>query len=238
MKKIYITGLIILVLSGLVFAVTTLSNSYDHETGEAILWLHPGWNIVPYGSSVNSLAGTDCQTKAVWFWIPTMKKYFGTSNFDQTPDSTMQNLLEQIEIDNQNNYLYAQNAESFAGGHWIYVENECSIKKNFASGSGEGIDGMKLAQGWNFVTISPWMVGKTISSFLGECELLKFNAWDSADQQWVIPDNQSMAEVAEKINNGEDEPLQEQMIGMAFLWRVSQDCELGETSAQPPALPE
>ena len=163
MKKTVIITLFVLILSAVAFAatVTTHVGTYDNETKEAIINLKAGWNIIPFGSDL--INPEDCQIKAVWYWIPTVKEYLGNSYPNKTMDSSMQYLLQQILDDKQGNYLYAQENGAFAGGHWLNVGNECSIKKNFAVTSNESIDGMKLAEGWNFIIVSPGMVGLSIS---------------------------------------------------------------------------
>ena len=239
MKKILLIGIFALVFSAVVFAaaVTTGLGTYDSETGEATINLRPGWNIVPFGASEE--LPESCNVKAVWIWSPTAKRYMGGSPGDKAmPQSDGDILL----ADKENKYLYAQQYGAFAGGMWVYVGNECTLRKSFwTSASNDEIAQMKLAKGWNFASVSPWMNGKKISEFLGDCTLSKITAWDATMQRWGTGASSTdyMVEMAKKINDGEDEPLLEEMSGVVFLMKVPEECNLGTSGAiEPPALPE
>jgi len=241
MRKILLLGIFALVFSALVFAaaVATPIGTYDSETGQVTITMKPGWNIVPLGAS--ETAPGSCGIKAAWIWSPTAKKYMGGS---PEGGAMPQEDGEKLEEDMENGYLYAQSYSTSAGGMWVYTTNECTLQKTFwtsVSNENDQIAFLKLAKGWNFVSISPWMGGKKISEFLGDCTLSKITAWDATMQRWGngASDTLYMAEMAQKINNGEDEPLQEAMSGVVFLFKVPEECSLGLTGAmEPPVLPD
>lgn len=241
MKRILLIGIFALVLSAMVFAVviTTPIGTYDSETGNATITLKPGWNIVPTGS--NEVTQGNCNIKAAWIWISTAGKYIGGS-----PESGGMSQEDSLLITNaeEEGFLFAQvKSGKFVGGMWVYTTNQCQVQKTFSTS--EPSDGelnvVKLAKGWNFVAISPWMGGKKISEFLGECTLSKITAWDVTMQRWGTGASSTtyMSEMAQKINNGEDEPLQEAMSGIVFLFKVPNECRLGLSGGiEPPVLPD
>lgn len=216
-------------------AVSTNNGSYDPETGEAIIDLKPGWNLVPYGAS----GSEQCQLGAIWIWVPTVGRYYG-GRFGNTA-SYSRDLLQAIESDDADNYLYAQGYGPFAGGHWVYSANECQVTRTFApTSAGEGIDGMKLAEGWNFVTISPWMKNKKLSDFMGECELLMIASWDSRAQAWASGTTTEMEQAADMVNEGLDTGvIGDSSVGDVYLLKAVQACTLGLKDAfSPPELPQ
>jgi len=86
-----------------------------------------------------------------------------------------------------------------------------------------------IYKGWNFISLTPEMIGKTIDDFKGNCNLSKGNFWDAisslAHWEKIMPTKLVGADV----------------MGYGLLVKAENDCSLGLVTsnniAEPPAVP-
>ncbi len=112
---------------------------------------------------------------------------------------------------------------TIANSWWASSSKPCSIKGTLGLEFKEpGVvsmvneAGAKLPRGWNFLTISPDVVGYTIDDFKGDCEIKKAYMFD---KKWV--------DVRQK-------KIDERMIGQGMIVQTRSECLLGFESEVPP----
>ena len=233
--------LALLVLVSLsVFVSAYFAPSYDESTNKITYNIQrAGWYLVPLGFNLDG-----CQremigenewrntglVKAGWVWSPTLKKYLGGKDFNRFEGTQAE--LQQFEDDRNSKYLYAAPK---LGGAWVYIAGECEIGDYLGAGSlddpalREAFSQYRLAKGWNFFTITPSYLGKSLNEIKGNCEIVRMAEWDADSQSW--------------ITSGWEEELDGPItnVGKVLVIKVSETCNLGlesSGSGQPPALPE
>jgi hypothetical protein len=81
-----------------------------------------------------------------------------------------------------------------------------------------------LINGWNFIYITPEMIGDKISDIKGSCNIEKVYWWNE-NKEWDV------LEVEEQLHSG--------FVGEGFVLKVSEDCILGTDGSliSPPEIP-
>lgn len=233
MKNIlFLLGLILFISSiCLATQITTVAGTYDDTTYSLEMNIQKGWNIIPSGGYFES---QDC-LKAGWIWSPTNNKYLGGTTNSPSADPEITRIISE---DTTNNYLYAQSYGAYVGGMWAYSTCSQKYTKNFQFNYQDELNKYKLAKGWNFMTITPAMVGMKMKDLFANCELTGYNGWDATNQQWALSTKELMDNTIASIQTI-DTPLPQNNIGQVLLVRVANECNLskGSSSITPPSLP-
>ncbi len=108
---------------------------------------------------------------------------------------------------------------------WVYSTKKGTIVYEYTKLKLENIE---LNSGWNFMTLTPEMVGKNILELKGDCNIEKVFGWEPDRKTW---------------NDLLDEQLPEEATGAGFIIKVSNSCKLenmggGNNGDNPPQLPE
>lgn len=217
-------------ISSLVFAGT-----YNASNGDYTVTINKGWNLVPSVIVKYDATNPNCFTsglsKTIFYYSPSQQKYVG-------PDLSMDK-PENYNIwaaDSQAKYY---TATPYLGAVWVYSNEECSYMGGIGSASmfnEAGIKTLKIAKGWNFINVHPWMIGKNLQSIFNNCNLVAANAWQSLSQTWGAT---SSAVYASQIKSGDEQPIISSMIGQTLVIKVASDCYLnyGSDTTAPPVLP-
>jgi len=219
-------GLVALLLAGLVFA-----GDYNPQSNEVTVNLYKGWNLVPHG-----VYGCNNSLGAVFYYSTLSKGYVGANvkngaigaDSKYFPSKTAYDSFTQNEISSQ-----------LSGASWIYSTANCSAKKSYLLLSGKGdefVNSYPIKSGWNFIDISPVMVGKTLPTLFSKCSVLASNSWVNSEQHWYY--SSSSSEIARTF--AEDTSiLTNSAVGTTLIVKVASDCSLlaGEETVSPPSVP-
>ncbi len=182
------------------------------------LELNEGWNIIAGtlpkdGISSNSeIQASDI--RAMWYYSPTQKKYILVY-----PKAD----LESLQKEDEDIYL--------TSAMWIY-SNKAGIIKYSTLEDYAPLENRQLYSGYNFVTITPDMDGKSLNDFKGNCEINKAYLWDVQNQQWGTI-----------LNLLDDKNIlqKEAGAGYGFIVKVLNDCSLSSAvnggTITPPSIP-
>ncbi len=107
---------------------------------------------------------------------------------------------------------------------WVYSTKKGTIVYEYTVLKLENI---ALNSGWNFMTMTPEMVGKNIMELKGTCNIEKAFGWEPDRKAW---------------NDLLDEQLPEEATGAGFIIKVTNSCSLENTGSNsdtsPPPLPD
>jgi len=225
-KKITNKFIVVLCL-GILLVGVVLGNLMTREgNGPYIVEvkLEEGWNLIAGTFLDDNSILEDSQIqeediKVMWYYSSIQKKYFQIHPITEETWSTI-----------------SQDDEDFVftSAMWIYSERKGKMKYSTLEDY-PLLDQRKLYSGWNFVTITPDMMDKSLGGMKGSCEIEKAYLWDSKDQEWYL--NQPLP-LDEEFYEGAAYGKQ----GEGFVIKVSSDCNLGATSSSDvvgvPSLPE
>ena len=117
---------------------------------------------------------------------------------------------------------------------WIYTSK--STTSNFRTLDGPVyMKNAHVSKGWNFLTITPEMVGQTLNEMKGNCDWEKIYAWgkEAGESQWLDLLNNPNFVDKEKFTQG--------MLWTNLVIKVSSDCNMGSSGTSggttPPVLP-
>jgi hypothetical protein len=185
--------------------------------------LKQGWNIVA-GTALEQGIMSDSEIKlsdirAMWYYSPVLKKYYQiypTNELDKLSVEEGRQLDEDVIL---------------TSSMWVYSEKTGTLRYNTLEDY-PLLKDRKLSSGYNFVTITPDMNGKSLNEIKGTCNIDKVYHFESSIQQWspnLVNDNFM------------DEKLTEDSIGLGILLRATNECNFeGEGSSdttQPPSIP-
>ncbi len=105
---------------------------------------------------------------------------------------------------------------------WVYSTKKGTIVYEYTVLKLENIE---LNAGWNFMTMTPEMIGKNFMDLKGTCNIEKAYGWEPVRKEW---------------NNLLDEQLPEDATGAGFIVKVTNSCKLENTgsSSDVPQLPQ
>ena len=108
---------------------------------------------------------------------------------------------------------------------WVYSNKKQEIEYATVDGPAP-LNMITLHQGWNLLTITPQMSGKTLNDIKGNCDIKKSYAWWAERQTWDLID----------LN---DAPFSNSLLGLGIIVKVSENCRLGtsESAIVPPQIP-
>ena len=199
--------------------VLNSNGSYDVEVS-----IYEGWNIVAAtlpeeGISEDSEIKLG-DIKAAWL--------FTTKFGELSPSGEYVRAYPNPDLDriHQND-----DTEMIRNAMWIYSKNNGVLKYNTLENY-KSLDDRLLYSGWNFAVIDP-MVAKTLyEKNVGTCDIEKSYFYNAESQEWV---RYSLSDLFNEIDGPEDEDF----IGLGWVIKVSEDCNLGSSGNVdgPPGLP-
>ena len=181
MKKIMlIMAILVLFFS---FVSADFIRNYNPSTGEISITIYKGWNIIPQAVVKSESGSQNCYTTTLsntaFYYSPALQKYVGPGLSMSQSDN-----YNVWASDAQNMYYSAQH---YLGGAWVYAKEDCSYSADLGTANyfnESSIASLKVAKGWNFIAINPWMVGKNWKTILSNCDLVAQNQWNDSTQSW------------------------------------------------------
>ncbi len=197
----------------------TSSDGYNHDVE---LYLNPGWNLVLwFDASTQISEDSEIQLKdikAQWLFVPEKNKYF-----QSYPDKTDLNAYILGASEKSRQSLMFSSA-------WIYVEKQGKLK--FSRSDVPKYNHISLIQGWNFLILTPDMLGKSLNQVGGNCRIEKAYSWNNYKLNengfWEALDLDNKLEM--KLAPVED-------AGLGLIVKITEDCSLGVSSVTPPSIP-
>jgi len=215
-KIIAVIGMVVLL--GVVVVVSAIQKSMDfpgttlsREYVETTASFYKGWNIIWGLPNPGWLSGAELvpeNIKAIYALYPGTNEYV---RFHPEPE------LEKIKDSN-----FRWDTYTNIGAFWVYSNKE-AIKEEYWVMNPAPIDSTQLIKGWNFIGITPEMMGKTLDDFKGTCNIQKAYFWSAPANRWF---EFSLSEI-----------IVEDYEGTGLVIKVSSDCNLGSSTTSPPGLP-
>ncbi|MBS3080378.1 hypothetical protein J4221_02825, partial [Candidatus Pacearchaeota archaeon] len=196
---------------------------------EVTMPVQEGWNLLPpiFYMDEAILPDSEIQKQDIsymWYYSTNQNKYFQIY-----PDMDVQSAEETdgpiVETD-YDNYV-------MTSGAWVYSKKAGTLKYNLFVSNYDYMNKRKLLGGYNFIVLTPEMMGKSLWENKGTCNIVKAYGWENEG------DRQRWDDVGlyDRINSQE-------AAGIAIIIKVSDKCILGSsdssnggTSTFPPALP-
>ena len=207
-------------------------NVYDSSTGILTVKLYPGWNTLPLVGIYNpdpSKAINTCGTlntpefvKEGYIWSPVEGRYIGGS-MEQLSDPNNPD-LNIFYRERENHYYYVK---EFGGiGFGYRAGSECSYTTWLGKRAeveedtlAQVLPTFKIAKGYNFLILHPWMQDRSIADFVGTCIITDVFLFDAQTQQWV---GGSITQ-----SDLESSFVTEESIGRIFIIKAANDCSFG-----------
>jgi hypothetical protein len=209
--------ILLVVLVSLTVFVSAVSTHKQEGGYDIEIYVEEGWNLVHAILPQYDIISFDGEIqisdiKTVFYYSPIKNKYI-----EFYPSFSQSELSER-----ENNDGLLMNS------FWIYTTKAGYLKYITPSGYPEQPeDGFyqEVFRGWNFVSIIPEMIGKTLEDIKGNCDIENAYQWVLKEKRWgKIPKENVFLE--HKSPSG---------IGMII--KVTNDCTLG-TSTNIPQLPQ
>jgi len=177
--------------------------------------IREGWNLLSGFHSPDQLESQvldSDQIKAIYAFQPLEKKYYRM-------------------YPNQEELTWSKSEDILLNtGYWVYSESDAYTEYLFNEDDIISYEDRDIYQGWNFLGITPDMLGKSMNDILGSCDFEKVYHFESLIQEWS--------------NNLVNDPFMDETLtnsarGLALAVKVSDDCQLGltETTLAPPSIP-
>ena len=223
MKKKAILAIMLIAMFSIAFAAIY---SYDTSTKQITYNLKKGWNLIPMGIEGPSVLADNDTAGAVYIWIPLLERYAGgvVRNGTVTNNDDYSQTLEMLRD-------YAPSAM------WIYLKKDVTVTTYEITNQSllttdEDIP-TKLAKGWNFIAIWPFMSGMDVEDLFSDCTITKANQWSAETQNWQ---QASSTQAAQNMSGS----IRDYDVGSTMLVYAASECELnfvGEAMTPPP-LPD
>jgi len=104
---------------------------------------------------------------------------------------------------------------------WIYSKEQQGVEFTPTIISPKDLN---LKEGWNFITITPYLVDYSIEDLGGDCNYQGIYLWDARDEMW------------EELEI--DEEFEEEDLWKGIIARVNEDCTLGAEIPEAPVVPD
>ena len=230
-KIILLMSLMVLVgIVGFVSAkfITTSQDGYNHDVEVEVV---KGWNLIIASPIIGVYEGDDYadstitsdseitrdNVKAVYIYLREKKKY--TTMYPNAQE--YMNYVRDLPDDpSYKSYIMFSSV-------WVYSSKAGTLK--YSRVNVPKYNQVALKNGWNFLTITPEMAGKSLNDIKGSCNIEKVYLWDAQNQQWgTIFNLLDDKNILQKEGND----------GEGFIIKVSDYCVLGDASGgAPPELP-
>ncbi len=221
MKKIVLVFVFAVLFSGIVFG-QTITKEYNSTDKKVTMRLSQGWDLVP--------SGTDTQTSspssnplAAFFWNPLDKKYYG-GGYGSTEGNNIATKLNELRS--------AGYATATMGATWVYMPKSEEVTVTYGGAALTSNTGKKIAKGWNFISLMPWMIGKKISGLFDNCSITKANAWFGIQNEWASNNSTEYWNTLRTSN----ETVKEGSVGYTIVVYSESECGLSSVEMQPPPV--
>ncbi len=181
--------------------------------------IYKGWNLLFGFANPNQLSGKleESSIKAVYAFIPTIQEY---AMVYPDVDHDKVGLIDDDELLNTAFWVYSsdETGEELNG---IMNADEYNLEEEITL-----IGDRNIYKGWNFVGITPEMVGKHLNEIKGNCEIEKAFGWEYDHQKWQLLEDYS------KFNK--------ESLLTGIVVKVVSNCNLGtleEEISPPPEIP-
>ncbi|MBI3033753.1 PEGA domain-containing protein [Candidatus Woesearchaeota archaeon] len=164
-----------------------------NNTADYSVQLAKGWNLLSpasLGVSPSTITNTDCSMNelTLYSYFPTESKYGRYELVSAGQSSYVLNgkTDKDTELLNKysgSNYMISTNANSW----WAISKKNCKITGTM---KGEIVEPgflkkeKKLVKGWNFISITPDVVGHNLNEIKGTCKITKAYTFDQQVQDW------------------------------------------------------
>ncbi|MEK6757588.1 MAG: hypothetical protein AABX88_00525, partial [Nanoarchaeota archaeon] len=212
MNKKYILPISLMLLVGItIFVSATMTVKTANEKKYSIsVEVYPGWNIISGVYPPQQISsGSEIEKediKAVWFYSPIEKEYIQI--YPELDKTRLQ--------DYDDEYV-------FSSSMWVYSEKQGTmLYDSIVYSDFPSLETTQLISGWNFITITSEMEGKSLNDLKGSCNIERAHIWYLVDNYWGTISLDSKIGI--------------ESIGMGSVIKVSSDCNLGEggSSTTPP----
>ncbi len=224
-----------MLLVGLAFFVSatmtpnTWPTRLDVVGYEVTMPIQEGWNLIPpvFYMDEAILSDSEIQKQDIsymWYYSTNQNKYFQIY-----PEMDIQKAGEIDEITLEIDYDdYVRTS-----GAWVYSKKAGTLKYNIFVDNYDYMNKRKLLGGYNFIVLTPEMIGKSLWENKGTCNIEKAYAYENEGgrQRW-----ESIG-LYGRINSQET-------AGLGIIIKVSDKCIFGSssgssngTTTNPPALP-
>ena len=230
MNKRFISPIALVIILGMsVFVSAIMNPSSDSALSNKIDYavevpISIGWNIVvgiPVPASISSNSEIKSENiKAMFYYFRQENKYIpvlGEVEFSNELESYLRNAQEKPE----EIIYFAQSPV------WLYSNKAGKLRysrEDFPKFS-DSSNTLSLTKGWNFVTITPEMMGKSLSQIKGDCNMQKVFFWSAPANKWFAF---SLSEI-----------IDSEYIGLGLIIKVSSNCQFSSSEGviAPPILP-
>jgi hypothetical protein len=207
-----------IILVTLLFLVGFISLVYAYQS-EVQAPIYKGWNLLYGFFSPDQLAGQLEQDniKAVYAFIPRTQQY---ARAYPNPEMDKLRMMDDDELLNTAFWVYSDKTVSGILNGVDHAEEymfETEIRP---------FSERQIYRGYNFIGITPDMVGKNLLEMEGSCNIEKAYLWIPNYQDWTIF----------PLQERDDFPREMLMLGLVI--KVSSDCIPGEISRSPVIPPQ
>ena len=222
-KRIILSIAILSLFSFSVFVSGIMTSILNIDEWNVELSLQKGWNLVPGFNTDSIESDSNIQAEdilATFVYVREKNKYM----IFETEDTSSE-FFKYFNSATGDEKDYVRQVPV-----WIYIERVGNIK--YLRGSFPSLGGFVLKQGWNFISITPDMLDKSLMDIKGNCNIEKAFPFDIATQSW---DDDLLISGWKFKENTIVEP------GRGFAIKVIEDCELGMSSGEiidVPQLPD
>ena len=147
-----------------------------------------GWNLV-YGDTTNDVFGLSMVARYRWVNPINKNILFYPESFTTVENEEIYKITNEDEtiLNALAQKIGPLNAYFEDDADWIYFNKESTISFIFNSEVYESLDviTIKLFKGWNTKTIMPWMIGKTVDDFRGNCDINDVAIYDANNDNWL-----------------------------------------------------
>jgi len=231
-KKIILPIALTILLLGIVFVSASMTGTIDNNKGNYNIEvsLNKGWNLILAGPLLGSdynviSSNSDIQKKdikAIYYYFRVGNQYLQMyPNRDET-DGYLRNAREKPE-----ETIYFMQSPV-----WVYSDKEGVLR--YSKTDLPSLENIHLSTGWNFVTFTPEISGKSVNQIKGDCNIEDAYLWNVQSQTWSN-------EISSKMKGEEaslDKPFPQTFEGQGFIIKVKDECKFGEpqTNIEPPPV--
>ena len=200
----------------LLVGISVFVSAWAGESGAPI---YKGWNLV-YGfispDQLNDQSFDKSHIKAIYAFIPTTQKYVRLfPNGENLEDLEDSGTIDDDEILQMALFIYSDktvegelNGMAHGTEYWLYDTPNPYTERT-------------MYKGWNFVGITPDLIGNSLNDLKGSCDIEKAYLFDAQQQQWGTIFN--LLDDKNIIKN-------EAGVGSGFIIKVTNNCKLGTSS--------
>lgn len=216
----------LILLSSLVFVIVIVATAHAKMTPykpgshnyDVEVYVEKGWNLILFPSLDNIKEDSEIKIeniKAGFFYFPDINSYA-----EFYPSET--------EFEESYYRIAARNpkeAEELGiSSAWVYSDKSGNFK--YSRIDVPEYHQVSLFSGWNFLTLTPEIKGKSLAEIKGDCVIEKAYVWNPEKQTW------------EGVGVRNDK-FPETVIGHGVILKITNDCQLEkEIIPETPALPE